>query len=241
MYATRLRAFYNPFIGFLPQPRARGDPARRRPPGDRRHAHARRLHRLLRLPADADRADAPARHRARPRRSARPPRARGVFELLDREPRIVVAGGRAAAARGRRARGAARRLVRLRGRLDAGAARHRPRPSRRARRSRWSAPPARARPRSCSCSAALYDVTDGAVLIDGADVRDVDLRLAARADRGRRRRPVPVLGHRARQHRLRAAGRDPRGGRAGGRARAGGGLHRRAARRLRHASSASAG
>ena len=81
----------------------------------------------------------------------------------------------------------------------------------------------------------LYDVTEGAVLIDGADVRSVDVRSLRRGDRGRRRRPVPVLRLGAREHRLRAAGRDPRGGRAGRRARAGGRLHRRAARRLRHA------
>ena len=50
----------------------------------------------------------------------------------------------------------------------------------------------------------LYDVTAGAVRIDGADVRDVDLAVAARRDRRRRRRPVPVQRHRAREHRLRA-------------------------------------
>ena len=53
----------------------------------------------------------------------------------------------------------------------------------------------------------LYDPRSGSVLIDGADVRDVDVVVAARRDRGRRRRPVPVLGHRRGQHRLRAAGR----------------------------------
>ena len=37
-----------------------------------------------------------------------------LFEILDREPRIVVAAGRAAAADGPRARRAARRHVRLR-------------------------------------------------------------------------------------------------------------------------------
>ncbi len=33
MYATRLQAFYNPFLAFLPQPRAGRHPARGRPPG----------------------------------------------------------------------------------------------------------------------------------------------------------------------------------------------------------------
>ncbi len=65
MIATRLRAFYNPFIGFLPSVGLAvillvggrqvidGQPL------------ARRLHRLLHVPADADRADALARPRAR--------------------------------------------------------------------------------------------------------------------------------------------------------------------------------
>ena len=60
----------------------------------------------------------------------------------------------------------------------------------------------------------LYDPTSGSVLVDGADVRTLDLPRAAALDRGRRRRPVPVLGDRAREHRLRAPGREPRGGRA---------------------------
>ena len=60
-------------------------------------------------------------------------------------------------------------------------------------------------------------------------------RRPARLDLRRRRRPVPVQRDRAREHRLRAAGGDARGGRAGGGARAGGRLRRRAAGGLRHA------
>ena len=41
MIATRLRAFYNPFLGFLPNLGLAVDPARRRAPGDRRDALAR--------------------------------------------------------------------------------------------------------------------------------------------------------------------------------------------------------
>ena len=59
-------------------------------------------------------------------------------------------------------------------------------------------------------------------------------RLAARRDRGRRRRPVPVLGHGRGQHRLRAAGRLAGGDQAGRGARPGRRVHRRAAGRLRH-------
>ena len=43
-------------------------------------------------------------------------------------------------------------------------------------------------------------------MIDGADVRSVDIVSLRQCDRDRRRRPVPVLGHRRGQHRLRAAG-----------------------------------
>ena len=49
------------------------------------------------------------------------------------------------------------------------------------RRSRSSARPARARRRSSSCSRACTTSTAGAVLVDGADVRDVDVALAAPA------------------------------------------------------------
>ena len=81
----------------------------------------------------------------------------------------------------------------------------------------------------------LYDVTDGR----GADRRrgrpGGRPALAAPGDQRGRRRPVPVQRHRAREHRLRAPGREPRGGRGGGTARAGRRLHRGPARRLRHA------
>ena len=74
------------------QHRARGDPARRRPPGDRREPLARRLHRVLHLPAAADRADAPARPGARDgaardrvgRAAVRDPRPRAGAHLAGR-------------------------------------------------------------------------------------------------------------------------------------------------------------
>ena len=52
----------------------------------------------------------------------------------------------------------------------------------------------------------LYDVSEGAVSVDGVDVRDLDPVGAAPRDRAGARRRLPVLGHGARQHRLRAAG-----------------------------------
>ena len=82
----------------------------------------------------------------------------------------------------------------------------------------------------------LYDVTGGAVLVDGVDVRDARPGALRARDRRRDRRPVPLLGHRAREHRLRRrldASREQRRGRRA--PRAGGGLHRGAPRRLRHA------
>ena len=54
----------------------------------------------------------------------------------------------------------------------------------------------------------LYDPTSGAVLVDGADVRTRRPARAARADRGRQRRPVPLQRVGPREHRLRASGRD---------------------------------
>ena len=65
MVSTRLRAFYSPLIGFLPQ---LGLAALLFVGGRQAingHDHRRRVRGLLRLRADADRADADARHRAR--------------------------------------------------------------------------------------------------------------------------------------------------------------------------------
>ena len=61
----------------------------------------------------------------------------------------------------------------------------------------------------------LYDVDEGAVLVDGADVRDVDPASLRREVAHRLRRRLPVLRLAARQHRL----RPPRGERRRGRSR----------------------
>ena len=58
-----------------------------------------------------------------------------------------------------------------------------------------------------------------------------DAQLAAARDRRDRAGSVPLLGDRPREHRVRPAGRDRRGGRARGAARAGARVHRAAARR----------
>ena len=51
--------------------------------------------------------------------------------------------------------------------------------------------------------ARFYDPTAGRVLVDGHDLRSVHERLAALADGHRPAGGLPVLGHRAREHRLR--------------------------------------
>ena len=61
----------------------------------------------------------------------------------------------------------------------------------------------------------FYDVQAGRVTIDGADVRDADAELAATRDRRDRAGPVPLLGDRAREPRVRPARGDRRGDRGG--------------------------
>ena len=234
MIATRLRAFYNPFIGFLPNlglavillVGGRQVISGTLSLGDFTAFYAyllmliapmRQLGIALGLAQRATASGARAVRAARPRAAAR------------------VAAGRAAAARGPRARGAARRVVRLR---------------RRARRSLRDVDLVVEAGTTVALVGAtgsgkttlvqllprLYDATAGAVLIDGADVRDG--RPRARCGARSRSSTTTRSCSRPRVHENIAYGRPdatPRGGRAGGRARAGGRLHRRAARRLRHA------
>ena len=70
-------------------------------------------------------------------------------------------------------------------------------------RSRWWARPGR-QDHAGPAAAAVYDPRSGAVLIDGVTCATSTWSRCER-DRGRRRRPVPVLGHGRGQHRLRAA------------------------------------
>ena len=127
-----------------------------------------------------------------------------VFELLDRAPRLTAApdapplppgGGR----------------VELRDvtfgydGARAGAARHRPRRGGRPARSRSSGPTGSGKTTLVMLIPRLYDVDEGAVLVDGVDVRDVDPASL--------RREVAVVSDDAflfsatlrREHRLRAA------------------------------------
>ena len=78
---------------------------------------------------------------------------------------------------------------------------------RRARRWRSSARRAPASRRSPSSSRASTTRPTGRVLIDGHDLRDVTLRVAARADGDRAAGGLPVQRHDRRQHRVRPPGR----------------------------------
>ena len=226
----------------LPAPaRAGRDPVLRRPPGHRRAPQRRRLHGLLHLPAHAAVADADAGHLA-----GHGPARDGLGRAALRDPRPRAADRRRRRTRRRcppgiGARRAARRHAAVRRRARAGAARRLARRrggqhGRARRRDRLGQDDARR-----SSSRASTTSTAGAVLVDGADVRDVDVASLRHADRDRRRRALPVLGDRRREHRLRARGRHARGDRGGGAARAGPRLHRGACPRATTRASASAG
>ena len=80
----------------------------------------------------------------------------------------------------------------------------------------------------------FYDVSAGRVLVDGQDVRDLRARRPAQPHRHRHAGPVPVQRLDRRQHPLRPAGGDRRGGAGRGAGRAGRRVHRRPPRGLRH-------
>ena len=205
MITTRLRAFYNPFIGFLPN---LGLAVVLLVGGRQVVNGSLTLGDFTAFYAYLLMLIGPMRQLGIALGLAQRATASGarIFELLDREPRAGRPARRAAAA-----------------------ARRRPRRARRPSRSstRRAATPAlrdidlvveagttvalvgatgSGKTTLVQLLGRLYDVTAGSVRIDGADVRVGRPALAARRDRGRRRRPVPVLGQRARQHRLRAAG-----------------------------------
>ena len=175
MITTRLRAFYNPFIGFLPN---LGLAVVLLVGGRQVVNGSLTLGDFTAFYAYLLMLIAPMRQLGIALGLAQRATASGarIFELLDREPRLVGAAGRAAAAarrRPRRARRPCRSSTRRRLRRRCGTSTSSSRP---ARRSRWSAPPGRARRRWCSCSGGSTTSRAGSVRIDGADVRSVDVR-----------------------------------------------------------------
>ena len=195
MVSTRLRAFYNPLIGFLPQ---LGLAAILLVGGRQAINGTITVGEFVAFYGYVLLLTAPVRMLGMALGMAQRAVASGarVFEVLDREPADDRAARRAGAARRRRPRRAARRR---RSRYETTA------PSRCCAASTSTSPAGRtvalvgptglgqddARHR---CIPRLYDPTAGSVLIDGADVRDGRPGLAARRDRARLRRPVPVLG-----------------------------------------------
>ncbi len=232
MVATRLEATFNPVIGFLPQ---LGLAAVLLLGGERvihHHLTLGQFTAVLPLPQHARRADARARHDARPR------------PARDRVRRAHLPGARP--------RPADRRAARRAGAADPATATSSCATSRCATTTATTSAAYHAGPRELSLDSdsdgnalaarvarpvlddvsldipagstvalvgatgsgktslvalisRLYDVSSGEVLLDGADVRGVELCLAAPRRRRRLRRPVPVQRDRRREHRLRAA------------------------------------
>ena len=151
MISTRLRAFYNPFIGFLPQ---LGLAALLFFGGRRVIDGTLTLGEFAAFYAYVLMLIGPMRTLGISLGMAQRATASGarVFEILDREPQILAPGLPRAAARRERARRAARRHRAVRGRGAPGRLRRLARPSRPARPWRSSGRPARARRRwSSSC------------------------------------------------------------------------------------------
>jgi ATP-binding cassette subfamily B protein len=173
IYSTRLQAFYSPLLGFLPQlgiaPRA----ADRRPPGDRRRPQPRQLHRLLHLRRDAggtnadagdDAGDGPSERSPPATASSRSSTATRRSRARHRRRRCPVGGGRVEM----RAvtlsyDGAAPALTDIDLEIEAG------------RTVALVGPSGSGKTSLVALIARLYDPSEGAVEIDGADVRSVDL------------------------------------------------------------------
>ena len=203
MKTVNLNAAYFPAVELLSGARDRRDPALRRPAGDRGRRHGRRagrVHRraeqLLRPDPAALAAlhDLPGGHggarqdlRAA-RRGARPARPRRTRSSC----RGCAARSRSRTCRSPTRRTASRALdgidlhvppgqtVALVGSTGAG------------------------KSTFAKLAARFYDPTEGRVLVDGHDLRDVQRALAARADGDRAAGGVPVQRHDPRQHRVRA-------------------------------------
>ncbi len=128
--------------------------------------------------------------------------ARRVFEVLDTEADLKDGAAQFPAGRRARRRRLARRQLPLPAGI-AGAERHRSRGPRRRRKSRWSARPAPANRRCSGLLPRFFDpIGRQRSTIDGVDVRDYRLQIAAQPDRdgAAAAADLPAVG--ARQHRL---------------------------------------
>ena len=127
-----------------------------------------------------------------------------IREVLDTEPTIADPPTPIAPRPPRRGR-VPRRRVRLPGRRGAGPARHLVHAPTRARRRPSSAARGAARRTLINLLPRFYDVTGGAVRIDGVDVRELDRQDAVAADRHGPPEGVPVQRHDRQQPALRQA------------------------------------
>ena len=138
-----------------------------------------------------------------------------ILEIFDTEPDIVAGTGRRRPRPRRPPALRARRLRLPRRARQARCCATSTSTSRPARRSRWSAPPARGKTILTALVPRLYDVTGGRITIDGVDVRDFTLERAPLARRHRVRGADAVLDERPREPhprpRRRHRGRDQRG------------------------------
>ena len=240
MRAVRLQARYQPLL--------RGDPvARARSRSWRSAAGWRCTTRSPSAPSWPSPPTSPSSSR-RPASSpacspsaSRPgPGVERIFQLLDLPPAIADAPGRGRAARAARRDRLRRRALRLR-RRRAGARRASTCTSRAGERVALVGPSGSGKSTRRRCwSPRFYDPTAGAVLRRRPRRARRDAAVAAPPGRRRLRGELPVLRHGARQHRLRAAGRDRRRGRGGGPRRAGARVHRASCRAATTRSSASA-
>ena len=188
MVEARLQARYNPLLGFLPQLGL----AAILLVGGREVVHHQlsigQFTRLLHLPADAALADEHARRLARHRRSARRASGIRVFQVLDRSPELTSPAGRAAAPRRQRPRAPRGRDDALRATARRGrAARDVDLDVAAGRTVALVGATGSGKTTLAALVARLYDPTEGRVLIDGADLREVELGVAARRDRDHRR------------------------------------------------------
>ena len=172
MVSTRLRAFYSPFIGFLPQ---LGLAALLLVGGKQAINGSITVGEFIAFYGYVLMLTGPMRWLGMALGMAQRAVASGarVFELLDRAPAARGGSRRAAAPAGRRARGAARCDLRLR-RATSRCCATSTSTWRRAARSRSSGPTGSGKTTLVMLIPRLYDVDEGAVLVDGVDVRDLD-------------------------------------------------------------------